>query len=133
MSAKQFGVVLLALALVAVGCRNQQTGVAAADYEKQRAEIIARRQASKAAGPVQQVTQRGGQPGAPVRVGLGSGGIEVTYDPSGKRGPFPPFVAARLKELSNRTQGPVEQVDLGQLTLHGVVWETNRPRALVAD
>src|SRR5262245_38098730 len=133
MSAKQFGVALLALALVAVGCRNQQTGVAAADYEKQRAEIIARRQAAKAAGPVQQVTQRGGQPGAPVRVGLGSGSIEATYDPSGKRDPFRSFVLDRLKELANRTKGPLEQFDVGQLTLHGVVWETNRPRALVAD
>ena len=27
----------------------------------------------------------------------------------------------------------IEQFDVGQLTLHGVVWKTNRPRALVAD
>ncbi len=135
MSAKRFGVALLALALVAVGCRNQQTGVAAADYEKQRAEIIARRQAAKQAGPVQQVTQRSGQPatGAAPRAGLGSGSMEATYDPSGKRDPFRSFVLDRLKELASRTKGPLEQFDVGQLTLHGVVWETNRPRALVAD
>jgi Tfp pilus assembly protein PilP len=134
MSAKRFGVALLALALLAVGCRNQQTGVAAADYEKQRAEIIARRQASKQAGPAQQVAQRGGQGAASApRTGLGSGHLEATYDASGKRDPFRSFVLDRLKELANRTKGPLEQFDVTQLTLHGVVWETNRPRALVAD
>jgi hypothetical protein len=121
--------------LLAVGCRNQQTGVAAADYEKQRAEIIARRQAAKQAGPAQQVTQRSGQPGAATagRTGLGGGTMEATYDPSGKRDPFRSFVLDRLKELASRTKGPLEQFDVTQLTLHGVVWETNRPRALVAD
>jgi type IV pilus assembly protein PilP len=134
MRGKRFGVALLTLALLAVGCRNQQTGVAAADYEKQRAEIIARRQASKQSGPTQQVSQRSGQPPAAApRTGLGSGIIEATYDPSGKRDPFRSFVLDRLKELANRTKGPLEQFDVGQLTLHGVVWETNRPRALVAD
>jgi hypothetical protein len=133
MSAMRFGVALVVLALLAGGCRNQTSGVAAADYEKQRAEIIARRQAAKQAGPAQQVAQKGGQPAAGPRMGLGGGVSEGTYDPSGKRDPFRSFVLDRLKELASRTKGPLEQFDIGQLTLHGVVWETNRPRALVAD
>jgi hypothetical protein len=132
----RFGVALLALAMLAVGCKNEQTGVAAADYEKQRAEIIARRQAAQQAGStgVKQTAQRGSstQAGGAAQ-GLGSGIVESLYDPSGKRDPFRSFVLDRLKELAAHAKGPLEQFDVAQLTLHGVVWETNRPRALVAD
>jgi hypothetical protein len=132
----RFGVALLALAMLAVGCKNEQTGVAAADYEKQRAEIIARRQAAQQAGSsgVKQTAQRGSSTQAGAKgQGLGSGIVESLYDPSGKRDPFRSFVLDRLKELAAHAKGPLEQFDVAQLTLHGVVWETNRPRALVAD
>jgi len=135
MRATRFGVALLVLSALAAGCSNEKAGVAAADYEKQRAEIIARRQAAKQAGPAQPVAQRSGQPAAPsaARTGLGGGQMDANYDPSGKRDPFRSFVLDRLKELASRTKGPLEQFDVGQLTLHGVVWETDRRRALVAD
>jgi hypothetical protein len=130
----RFGVALLALALLAVGCKNEKTGVAAADYEKQRAEIIARRQAAQQGGsgvrPVAQ--QEPGKPGA-AHGGLGSSIGDSLYDRSGKRDPFRSFVLDRLKELAAHTKGPLEQFDVAQLTLHGVVWETSRPRALVSD
>jgi Pilus assembly protein, PilP len=132
MSAKRFGVALLTIALLAVGCQNEKSGVAAADYEKQRAEIIARRQANK--GAPSRVADRGqaAQAPAPGR-GLGTATGDGLYDPSGKRDPFRSFVLDRLKELASQQKGPLEQFDVGQLELHGVVWETNRPRALVAD
>jgi hypothetical protein len=134
----RFGVALLVSAAVAVGsvaCSNEKTGVAAADYEKQRAEIIARRQAAKAAGPGATgggaaVAQR---ESTPAGKGLGGPLGEAVYSAEGKRDPFRSFVLDRLKELAGHTKGPLEQFDVGQLTLHGVVWKTNRPRALVAD
>lgn len=134
----RFGVALLVLAAVAVGsvaCRNEKTGVAAADYEKQRAEIIARRQAAKAAGPAGStaggaVAQR---EATPAGNGLGGPLGDAVYSAEGKRDPFRSFVLDRLKELAGHAKGPLEQFDVGQLTLHGVVWKTNRPRALVAD
>jgi hypothetical protein len=132
MGGKGFAVALITLALLAVGCQNEKTGVAAADYEKQRAEIIARRQASKGT-PGQQVANRRGTPAPAAGRGLGSSLGESNYDRSGRRDPFRSFVLDRLKELAEHTKGPLEQFDVGQLTLHGVVWETNRPRALVAD
>jgi Tfp pilus assembly protein PilP len=130
MVGKGFAAAVLALALLVVGCGNEKTGVAAADYEKQRAEIIARRQAAKGA-PVQ-VAKRDAPTAAPGR-GLGSNLGDSQYDSTGRRDPFRSFVLDRLKELAEHTKGPLEQFDVGQLTLHGVVWETNRPRALVAD
>jgi Tfp pilus assembly protein PilP len=132
----RFGVALLALAMLAVGCQNEQSGVTAADYEKQRAEIIARRQAAKqGGGAAQQTAQQtqSGRPAAKIGSGLGSTLGEAQYDRTGKRDPFRSFVLDRLKELAAHTKGPLEQFDVNQLTLHGVVWETNRPRALVAD
>lgn len=131
MVGKGFAAALLALALLAVGCQNEKTGVAAADYEKQRAEIIARRQAAK--GTPGQVAKRGDTPAPAMSGGLGRRGGESRYDRTGRRDPFRSFVLDRLKELAEHSKGPLEQFDVGQLTLHGVVWETNRPRALVAD
>jgi hypothetical protein len=133
----RIGVALLALATLVVGCQNEKTGITAADYEKQRAEIIARRQAGKQGGnaPQQtaQRTQATARPGGASGMGLGSMSGEPLYDREGKRDPFRSFVLDRLKELAEHTKGPLEQFDVAQLTLHGVVWETNRPRALVAD
>jgi hypothetical protein len=132
MVGKGFAAAVLALALLTVGCGNEKTGVAAADYEQQRAEIIARRQAAKGA-PVQVAKRDGPAPAAAGR-GLGSNlAGDSQYDRTGRRDPFRSFVLDRLKELAEHTKGPLEQFDVGQLTLHGVVWETNRPRALVAD
>ena len=130
------GAAVLALGMLfAVGCKNEKTGVQAADYEKQRAEIIARRQAAKST-PTQVAQGEKGAKGGPApaqTAGLGGGMNDAAYDPAGKRDPFRSFVLDRLKELAKHTKGPLEQFDVGQLTLHGVVWETNRPRALVAD
>lgn len=39
----------------------------------------------------------------------------------------------RLNEESDEAKGPLEQFDLAQIELLGVVWETDRPRALVSD
>jgi hypothetical protein len=134
----RFALVLLSVAVLALGCQNEKTGVAAADYEKQRAEIIARRAASKqSGGSGQQVAQQqkgqSGKAAAAPGAGLGSSLGEALYDAEGKRDPFRSFILDRLKELAKHTKGPLEQFDVAQLTLHGVVWETNRPRALVAD
>ena len=130
MRGKGFAAALLTLALLAIGCQNERTGVAAADYEKQRAEIIARRQAAKAAPAA---SRRGEAPAPVAGRGLGGPTGDANYDSTGRRDPFRSFVLDRLKELAEHTKGPLEQFDVGQLTLHGVVWETNRPRALVAD
>ena len=119
-------------ALLAVGCSNPETGPKTADYEQQRAEIIARRAQMRANGGTQAsapVAEEAPDPGA----GLGTGGADYVYDPLGKRDPFRSFVLDRLKELEAATKGPLEQFDLNQLNVLGVVWETNQRRALVAD
>lgn len=133
MSGVRLGGALLALALLALsGCQNERSGPAAADYEKQRAEIIARRQAGR---PATAQAQGGQQeaPAGPAAAGIGAVASDYTYDSKDKRDPFRSFVLDRLKELEAQAKGPLEQFDLNQLALHGVVWQSKRPRALVAD
>ena len=122
------------LVLVLAGCGNEGAGPSAADYEQQRAEIIARRQQMRGSG--QAARPAAGAAAAEAEagpsIGLGASG-GFAYDPIGKRDPFRSFVLDRLKELEQATKGPLEQFDLNQLTVLGVVWETERRRALVAD
>jgi type IV pilus assembly protein PilP len=121
------------LALLTIGCSKTETGPKTADYERQRAEIIARRAQMRAGGGTQAsapgVVE---EPGA-ADAGMGSGAVDYAYDPLGKRDPFRSFVLDRLKELGAASKGPLEQFDLNQLNVLGVVWETNQRRALVSD
>jgi Tfp pilus assembly protein PilP len=128
------GLLLVSVLLAAAGCSNPQAGPQAADYEKQRAEIIARRQSAKDAAKVaRRETAQPGAAAAPAAGGGFAGAARAGYDPSGKRDPFRSFILDRLKELEAQAKGPLEQFDLAQLKLHGVVWQSERPRALVAD
>ncbi len=119
------------LAVVAVGCSNPEAGPKTADYEQQRAEIIARRAQMRAGGGTQASAPTA--EAEPEPSGMTATGSDYSYDPLGKRDPFRSFVLDRLKELAAATKGPLEQFDLNQLDVLGVVWETNQRRALVAD
>lgn len=55
------------------------------------------------------------------------------YDPVGKRDPFRSFVLDKLKERDVSAKGPLEQFDLSQLSVTGVVWEGQNKRALIID
>jgi type IV pilus assembly protein PilP len=55
------------------------------------------------------------------------------YDPVGKRDPFRSFVLERVEEQKDGAKGPLEQFDLSQLDVTGVVWEAKHKRALVID
>jgi type IV pilus assembly protein PilP len=121
------------VALLAIGCSNSETGPKTADYEQQRAEIIARRAQMRASGATQASAPGAAEEAAPAGAGMGTGGMDYVYDPLGKRDPFRSFVLDRLKELEASAKGPLEQFDLNQLNVLGVVWETNQRRALVAD
>ncbi len=55
------------------------------------------------------------------------------YDPVGKRDPFRSFVLDRVKKAEGDAKGPLEQFDLSQLSVTGVVWQGDGRRALVVD
>jgi type IV pilus assembly protein PilP len=55
------------------------------------------------------------------------------YNPVGRRDPFRSFILDRLHEDETETKGPLEEYDLSQLEVAGLVWKAQRRRALVID
>jgi hypothetical protein len=124
----------LALALVAaLGCGEEPTGPSTADFNQSR-EALKNRVARKgAAGGQTQVARVAPQPAA---ASGDLGGVErgYVYDETGKRDPFRSYLLDRVEKLTEReVRGPLEQFDLGQLSLEGVVWKTGNARALISD
>jgi type IV pilus assembly protein PilP len=54
------------------------------------------------------------------------------YDPVGKTDPFKSFVRTQVSVRAGSTS-PLERFDLSQLEVTGIVWNAERPRALVHD
>ena len=99
--------------LFAVGC--QETGTPATPAQAQA-------KAAKPAAPAAVVAEED------TLVDLRS----YVYDPIGKRDPFRSFVLER-KRMADDPKGPLEQFDLSQLSITGVVWQSGNRRALVID
>ncbi len=121
-------------ALLAVGCQKQTAGPSVSAYQKERQAAIERSQ--KEAGAPQVAHRKTGEPGAeaaPAETAFGKHGANYAYDPVGKRDPFRSFILDRIKERGTDAKSPLEQFDLSQLQVTGVVWETDRRRALVLD
>jgi len=128
----------LAIALVVIGCEEAPPEIAtAADMQNARDQAVARGEArkkeaaasAKKAGKAAAVAQTGG-----ARTDYGSiGSPDYRYDPTGKRDPFRSFVKDELHADVLDVQSPLEQFELGQLTISGVVWQADRRRALVLD
>lgn len=57
--------------------------------------------------------------------------IDFVYQARGRRDPF--RSAFWVQPIRDTPRGPLEQYELGQLAVSAIVWETDRPRALVAD
>ncbi|MBW2396577.1 MAG: pilus assembly protein PilP [Deltaproteobacteria bacterium] len=109
-----------ALLLFALGCQETATGNAAAPASTRKAKAAA-------AVPATDATSEGA-----LAVSLTDARAYV-YDPIGKRDPFRSFVLDRVKEVDKAAKGPLEQFDLSQLSVTGVVWEGGSKRALVID
>lgn len=61
--------------------------------------------------------------------------VDYIYDPTGKKDPFKPYKAPRIRG-DNRPAAaidPLTIVDVAQLQLVAVMWNTARPRAVVKD
>lgn len=106
-----------ALLLLALGCQETATGNAAAPASARKAKASAPAAEEASEAPTVSV--------ADARA--------YVYDPIGKRDPFRSFVLDRIKEVDKAAKGPLEQFDLSQLSVTGVVWEGGSKRALVVD
>ena len=124
----------LAMALALSGCEEQTGGATAADFEKERAASIAKGAAAQAKASPAAVPAKGKQPQlAGVRTNYGTQVAGYRYDANAKRDPFRSFVMDRENSGEADAESPLQQFELGQLTISGVVWQADRRRALVLD
>jgi len=123
-------IVLLALG----GCKDEaKIEASKAEFAKERSELMARLQekkgekvpkARKAAAPA----AAGAEPAfAPIA------DANFTYDPTGLRDPFRSFEWERDKLAEAEERGPLEEFDVSQLSVVGVVWNVGNARALIQD
>jgi type IV pilus assembly protein PilP len=123
---------VLGLGLALTGCEEAHTGATTSDLEKERAELAARAKPgapAKAAKP----GKAGAAPDSGKRTNYGTQIAGYAYDATGKRDPFRSFVLDRLTQDELEADSPLEQFELGQLVVSGVVWQADRRRALVLD
>jgi type IV pilus assembly protein PilP len=125
------GTLTLGVALLAVaGCSQQTVGPTTADFQKQRAMVVEKQKQMAAL----QLPSKHPKQGEDARGGaMGSTSVGFVYDPVGRRDPFRSFILDRLRDDDAETKGPLEEYDLSQLEVAGMVWRGEKRRALVTD
>jgi type IV pilus assembly protein PilP len=120
---------LLAALGVAAGCSQQSVGPTTADFQKQRAQVVEKQRQMAAL----QLPAKAPKKGEEQPAGSMGSSAGFVYDPAGRRDPFRSFILDRLHEDETQTKGPLEEYDLSQLQVAGLVWKAERRRALVID
>jgi type IV pilus assembly protein PilP len=120
------------------GCRDQQAGPTTQDFARERAALAAKLDEKQAKQAKQAETAKARPVVAKVAAdatgpSFGSVDLSFSYDPRGKRDPFRSSQWDQLAKKDEEIRGPLEQFDVGQLSLVAVVWHTGNARALVQD
>jgi Tfp pilus assembly protein PilP len=123
----------LALALLAlVGCKDDVApGPTTQDFNKAREQLAEKLKHEEKKAPA----RRPAPTPEPEEPSFAANEHGYHYDAKGKRDPFRSFEWEQLKmELTDaESRGPLEQFDVSQLTVVGVVWNDRNARALVQD
>jgi hypothetical protein len=125
----------IALLVLLVGCTEEPvTAPSTQDYTAAAAQAKANRDRAQQAAAKNQAS-----PGVVLEEGEsnlqgGFGDVDdaYAYDPTDKRDPFRSFQYMNEEEPTGAF-GPLADYELQQLSVVAVVWDTGRPRALVAD
>jgi Tfp pilus assembly protein PilP len=125
---------LVAIALLGLpGCQDEVTnGPSTADFTTARAELAAKAKDSSGEKKVAKAKPKAKGENADASFATVEEGFH--YDRRGMRDPFRSFEWEQmgLDSLSDEG-GPLEQFDVSQLSLVGVVWHAANARALVQD
>ena len=119
-----------------VGCQEQQAGPTTQDFARERAALagkVGEKAAKKAEAPKAKATPAVAMAGEGAGPAFGAVDASFHYDPRGKRDPFRSSQWDQLLAKDAEIRGPLEQFDVGQLSLVAVVWHTGNARALVQD
>jgi hypothetical protein len=126
----------LTIVLGTAGCGEEPVSTAptAADFEKDRAALVAREPAKAKVdnAGIQGANDRAIAASDVDETDYAAGGQDYFYDPRNKRDPFRSyrFVGESGPE---KTFGPLGDFELGQLELSAVIWDATNPRALILD
>ena len=127
----------LAIALLVLpGCqKDAPVGPTTEQFNQARQEMVAKLKQGTGKPAVEQPAAKPGATAQAEGTGLPVVQGRFHYDPTGKRDPFRSFEWEQLKlELGDgTTRGPLEQFDVSQLSLVGVVWNAKNARALIQD
>jgi type IV pilus assembly protein PilP len=103
-------------------------GPTTADFQKQRAMVVEKQKQMAALQLPTRTQPKTGEAGGTMASSVG-----FIYDPVGRRDPFRSFILDRLREDDEAIKGPLEEYDLSQLEVAGMVWRGDKRRALVID
>ena len=124
----------LGLCLLA-GCEDKKPlGPTTQEFNERRQAVAGKLEANKGQPAV--AARRAQAPDAAPQAGsFATDSGDFSYDPNGRRDPFRSYEWEYMKrELADASEvGPLEQFDLAQLSLVGIVWNVGRARALVQD
>jgi len=125
-------VIAMALVMVLAGCNEDPVGgTTTEEFAAQRDKL--KQALAKKKGPQRPSGPNAGQTvEADPEAGYASAGTNYVYDSGGKRDPFRSFQFVD-EEVPKQGFGPLGDFELGQLSVVAVVWDTSKPRALVAD
>lgn len=134
--AKAMVLVLLAV----MGCKDEaKLEASKVEFDKERSELMARLKKKKV-DPAAHAKRPAGAP-APAAAAVGTPDVpsgtlveaSFQYDPTGLRDPFRSFEWEREKLAEAEVRGPLEEFDVSQLSVVGVVWNVGNARALIQD
>jgi Tfp pilus assembly protein PilP len=124
-------------ALLTSACGEQAaTGPTTEEFTKEREALQARlaKTDGRKARKAKQKKVKTAKNAAPTAGGFAQLEKDYSYDPTGKRDPFRNFKWERPDRLQlTAITTPLEEYDLGQLSLVAIVWKTGNARALVKD
>jgi Tfp pilus assembly protein PilP len=134
MSVRTQALGLALAACVLAACEKERpAGPTTQDFNQERAALAAKLGKGKGGAKPAAARKAGADEAEPAA--LAADGADFSYEAAGRRDPFRSYEWEHMKrELADSAQsGPLEQYDLSQLSLVGVVWDVGRARALVMD
>lgn len=133
----RFNALVLTIALlILAGCEDGSTGPTTEEFNQERKALMAKLEKKKKAPKVAaKKTSAKKVATAPGEATFADSGKGFLYDATGLRDPFRSFTweERSRRQLDEAMRGPLEQYDINQLSVLGVVWNTGTARALVQD
>jgi type IV pilus assembly protein PilP len=116
------------------GCKDERPlGPTTQEFNQEREALATKLEQGK--GAARTPARKPNAPATAGSAGFAADAKDFTYEPEGRRDPFRSYEWEHMQRelVSSQQSGPLEQYDLAQLELVGVVWDVGRARALVQD